>query len=414
VVPSSLSSSRHRNKAGNRKSRPQHQPVRSTGETQHPGEIFSARVPLCAALASNEDVETIVAKSDGRARTVYIARIYIEQSKVGWTVFDFVDQFCEKASGWGEGPLTSRSPGEHNLARSKIPVAPPERSLLAKPRNQAREELIARRDAGLAVIDQLENPNRSMTTDEVRAVCLQWSEYNLELIGRMFTTDEYRLGYNNATYSPVVMLGGRSYADEKSNAIKIARKKINFIESLAQRLDLIDEEVGVRLQIAPVSTRQKVISQNSLKVFIVHGHDDEAKSIVSRFVEHCGLTPIILHEQADKGRTIIEKFEESSDVSFAIILLTPDDVGAANRDNVNAISDLKPCARQNVILELGYFIGKLGRSRVCALRRGNPELPTDFAGVVYTDYGADEGWKLKLVRELKAANYEIDLNTVLG
>ena len=103
---------------------------------------------------------------------------------------------------------------------------------------------------------------------------------------------------------------------------------------------------------------------NSRKVFIVHGHDNEAKERVARFLEKLGLEPIILHEKASSGRTIIEKFETySGDIAFAVVLLTPDDVGCAALSRENQ----KPRARQNVILELGYFLGRLGRVRICAL-----------------------------------------------
>jgi len=136
---------------------------------------------------------------------------------------------------------------------------------------------------------------------------------------------------------------------------------------------------------------------------------------VARFIEHCGITPVILHEETDQGRTIIEKFEQNADVDFAVVLLTPDDVGCARADFGDNKDALQPRARQNVILELGFFIGKLGRNHVCALRRGEVELPSDFSGVIYTPYdGADEGWKIKLVREMKAAGLPIDLNKALG
>jgi predicted nucleotide-binding protein len=97
-------------------------------------------------------------------------------------------------------------------------------------------------------------------------------------------------------------------------------------------------------------------------VFIVHGQADGPREAVARFLEQLGIEPIILHEHANRGRTIIEKFEAHADVGFAIILLTPDDMGVAQGGKQ------RPRARQNVILELGYFIGRLGRSHVCALK----------------------------------------------
>jgi predicted nucleotide-binding protein len=143
------------------------------------------------------------------------------------------------------------------------------------------------------------------------------------------------------------------------------------------------------------------------KIFIVHGHDDGAREAVARYVEQLGFEPIILHEQASQGRTIIEKIEAHSDVGFAIVLLTPDDTGARKGD------EPQYRARQNVLLELGYFVGRLGRSRVCALKRGQLEVPSDFGGVVYEPYDETGGWKSALGRELEAAGFDIDWNLVM-
>lgn len=150
---------------------------------------------------------------------------------------------------------------------------------------------------------------------------------------------------------------------------------------------------------------------DSRKVFVVHGHDNEAKESVARFLEKLGLLPIILHEQASAGRTIIEKFEIfSQDVAFAVILLTPDDVGTT----VTNPSELKKRARQNVIMELGYFIGKLGRTHVCALHKKGVELPSDYQGVLYIEMDGSSAWKAKLAQELVQSKVRIELTGLLG
>lgn len=142
------------------------------------------------------------------------------------------------------------------------------------------------------------------------------------------------------------------------------------------------------------------------KAFVVHGHDEGAREAVARFLERIGFEAVILHEQANQGRTVIEKIEAHGDVGFAVVLLTPDDVGSVKG------GDPQPRARQNVLLELGYFIGRLGRSRVCALKRGEVEIPSDFGGVVYETFDAGSGWKAALARELQAAGFDIDWNTI--
>ncbi|WP_253950495.1 TIR domain-containing protein [Pseudomonas lijiangensis] len=163
------------------------------------------------------------------------------------------------------------------------------------------------------------------------------------------------------------------------------------------------EDIGPSL-LAPAMKANS--SAGSSRVFLVHGHDEAVRETVARFLEKLGLQVIILHEQANSGRTIIEKIEHNSDVGMAVVLLTPDDVGC------KAGGQVEPRVRQNVLLELGYFIGALGRDKVCALRSGKVEIPTDFAGVVWTEMSGE--WKTALARELKQAGYAIDWNKVMG
>ena len=143
------------------------------------------------------------------------------------------------------------------------------------------------------------------------------------------------------------------------------------------------------------------------QVFVVHGHDEGMKESVARALGKLGLEPIILHEQPNRGRTIIEKFEDFSVINFAIVLLSPDDMGCSKSDYPGAAN---PRARQNVIFELGYFIGKLGRNRVAAILRGeDTEKPSDIDGIAYISYDSSE-WKSSLAMELKACGYDIDMN----
>ncbi len=143
------------------------------------------------------------------------------------------------------------------------------------------------------------------------------------------------------------------------------------------------------------------------RVFIVHGHDENAKINVARFIEKLGLEAIILHEQASKGKTIIEKFEEHASSSyFAVVLLTPDDVGYPQQNK----NEAKPRARQNVIFELGYFCGALGRNNACVLYKEGVEIPNDYLGVVYALLDDGGAWQLQLAKEMKHAGLEFDMN----
>lgn len=178
--------------------------------------------------------------------------------------------------------------------------------------------------------------------------------------------------------------------------------------------DMIDEAIGViRSDGLPSvkesdssASKNNRLEPSNTKVFLVHGQDNEAKQTVARFIEKLGLEVIILHERANSGMTIIEKFEKNSDVAFAVVLMTPDDVGSISTDK----ESMRFRARQNVIFELGYFMGKLGRENVCALLKGDIERPSDYDGIIYIAIDPNGGWKILLAKEMKESGITVDLN----
>jgi predicted nucleotide-binding protein len=183
------------------------------------------------------------------------------------------------------------------------------------------------------------------------------------------------------------------------------------LESLKETLQEKLQDVTVPEEMSSFYAKppERTVAIMNRKVFIVHGHDEAAKFAVVSFIGKLDLTPVILHEQPNKGRTIIEKFQDHSDVGFAVVLMTPDDIGALAKEK----DKLNPRARQNVILELGFFLGKLGRKHVCALYKENVEIPSDYKGVLFIPMDASNGWQLSLAKEIKAAGIDIDLNKVL-
>lgn len=190
------------------------------------------------------------------------------------------------------------------------------------------------------------------------------------------------------------------------------RKKLdgNYPDSVEREKGIIVSALTACLRIPPKTKGKAQIVTKDLdlsKVFIVHGHDELLKTEVARFIEKLELEAIILHEQASSGKTIIEKIEEYSNVGFGIVLYTPCDVGSVN----NKTPDLKLRARQNVVFEHGYLIGKIGRNNVCALVKDDIEKPNDISGVVYISIEND--WKLSLAKELRNSGYEIDMNLVI-
>lgn len=220
-------------------------------------------------------------------------------------------------------------------------------------------------------------------------------------VNRHFGPDslEYKkvteISYYEPDYS--AMLGGFS---SRANHVAECQKGLRIAKGILQSFldDMADDSVAKKSDVSPNYSFQKV--------FIVHGHDGELKEAVARIIEKQGIEAIILSEKANKGRTIIEKFEDYSDVGGAICLFTTDDIGREKAE-----TEEKPRARQNVVFEAGFFMGKLGRGRVVLLADSGVEMPSDLAGVVYTN---SKNWQFDLLQELNAMGYAVDANKLFN
>ena len=189
-------------------------------------------------------------------------------------------------------------------------------------------------------------------------------------------------------------------SDGRDTYFRALRRADQNIQSMIDEIEEYWEDQNPNVQ-------KDRVPQDARKLFIVHGRDAGAKDEVARFLERLDLEPVVLAEMPSEGKTIIEKFEAYAEVGYAIVLLTADDSGALKGQMP------QPRARQNVIFELGFFIGKLGRERVCALTRGEPEVPSDYAGVAYIPLDSSGAWQMSLIRELKAAGLEVDANKAI-
>ena len=164
------------------------------------------------------------------------------------------------------------------------------------------------------------------------------------------------------------------------------------VANVTKRLDVYDEPSASGVAPTPPGA-DSTAPTVSKRVFVVHGHDHAMRDAVARFVDReLSLEAVSLGEQPDEGAPIIEKFEKhGQQAGFALALLSPDDsCGDTHR------------ARQNVIFELGYFVGRLGRRHVRALYQDGVEIPSDLQGVLYIPYDAHGGWKTKLRKEMEA------------
>lgn len=232
-----------------------------------------------------------------------------------------------------------------------------------------------------------------------------WDDYNSEYLKYAFNKEnnEYKESYDNV--DDIYFMSGRqqSPAEELKEFKNDINDKLSNLKKLRAKTDLLK----TNLVDSNIFNKSSITLDKS-QVFIVHGHDEVAKSKTARFIEKLGFEAIILHEQASSSKTIIEKIEEYSNVGFGIILYTPCDIGGKQIENPN----LKSRARQNVIFEHGFLIGKIGRSNVCALVKGEIETPNDISGVVYVTMDEADAWRYTIAKELKKAGYEIDMNKI--
>ena len=210
--------------------------------------------------------------------------------------------------------------------------------------------------------------------------------------------------FNNIKYTPRVVYLAEGIISPYEGAYIIGLKKAEAI--LQSMIGEIEDYWHDDQAQKPAPTPQIQTQASTNQVFIIHGRDAGTRALIARFLDSLGLEPVILQGQPDRGRTIIEKFEDYAQVDFAIALFTPDDFGGLEGD------DPKSRARQNVVFEFGYFIGKYGRERVLALVKGNIEIPSDYSGVLNNPIDDSDGWKIRLVGDLKSAGFDVDANRI--
>lgn len=186
---------------------------------------------------------------------------------------------------------------------------------------------------------------------------------------------------------------------------KFELSKSYFIGALRAALEVLEHDTFGELADSAHGPGTK-----SRRVFVVHGHDHAAKNQLEGLLTEMGLEPVVLHRKPDHGLTVIEKFEKYSDVGFAFVILTPDEIAylAAEETLPDEHRDKERRARPNVIFEFGFFVGRLGRENVCCLHRGETRLPSDLSGLLYKAFQEDvEEVAWDISKELRARGYEL-------
>jgi predicted nucleotide-binding protein len=246
--------------------------------------------------------------------------------------------------------------------------------------------------------------------EDLHEAWVRWHVGTREALKAAFEGDEVASEfYDVATAAPIYVGGDEASAAEIFESRKKAtRAAINTLRSIRERLEFA--EAPTTEQAGGAESEAGALPRC---VFVVHGRDEALRDQVAQVLERLGLEALILMKQPGRGQTLIEKFEAGAlGVGFAVVLFTPDDFGRGPDES--EWPEQPNRARQNVVLELGYFMGRLGRPRVAALYRPGTELPSDIHGLAYIELDESGAWRHRLAGELRAGGYEIDINQLGG
>ncbi len=269
---------------------------------------------------------------------------------------------------------------------------PKARVLLADndPQAWVWSDLLSRRDYTVTTAPSLESAKNALRGSDFDVAIL-----DLRLEDDLDKNDESgrKLAEEYADSLPIIILSGEP---SKKTLLWVMQHR----DPDGPYLSVVDKGQGID---ALLKEMRKALPP---KVFVSHGHDDTATAAVQIFLRQSGLQPVILKDQPGRSEPVLDLLERHAEVEFAVVLVTPDDMGSLKGEPP------KPRARQNVVFELGYFLGKLGRTRVVALCKDDAdgiEWPSNYKGVLYQTMDRDDGWKYKLGKAMKSAGVDIHM-----
>lgn len=243
-----------------------------------------------------------------------------------------------------------------------------------------------------------------------------WDKRNEIMLEQAFSADGWLDSTPKSEYANAFGLQyplGIEFADEVT-ADGLASDLASKVDRLQRICDTLDAYGDSTVTIPqPTASAPAEESAEAATIFVVHGRSDAPRLEVELLIHRAtNLAPVVLAAQPNQGATIIEKLEahlSPSASSFAVILMTGDDLGRLNEDGEVD----RTRARQNVVLELGFAMGVLGRRRVAILHEAGVELPSDIKGVAYYPLDAAGAWKASLLGELRAAGVHVDAAALL-
>lgn len=276
----------------------------------------------------------------------------------------------------------------------------PRPCMLAVTEDRARSLITAQIQKGEAL--QKREVKNYNDTESLAEHFSAWDRTNEDILSRIFDGTKYAEDYK---HSVAIYFEGHEWQDDVQRYRTWTNGYLAYLRSLLENVLPMMAALNTVPSIASSNRGAVSPSEKTGHVFIVHGHNHLQREEVRVVLLRLELQPIVLDEEAAAGQTLIEKLENHAHrAEYAIVLFTADDLGQAKDAD-----RLTPRPRQNVLYELGFFHGKLGRPRVCLLLEKGVDPPSDLEGLVYISLN-EKDWSLKLAKELKQAGLNIDLN----
>jgi predicted nucleotide-binding protein len=269
--------------------------------------------------------------------------------------------------------------------------------------DKAAQVLVLQRKRGDELIESAEFVHGDDGYDNWKLERKLWIDVSKEALRSVYEGDAEAMEFNSSGLTDYVIVTGLEWSEYLRDEVELTRRAVNTLTSLIQRL-----EYATPASAAPIEMPEPAVDPNA-PIFVVHGHDRANLHEIVRVIEGAtGRKAVVLHEESNDGRTIIEKFEHhAASAAYAAVLLTGDDEGGEASK-----AERQPRGRQNVIFELGFFFGKLGRQRVAVLLEPGVERPSDIDGLVYVELDGAGAWKYKLAAEMASAGLQVDYSRI--
>jgi len=297
------------------------------------------------------------------------------------------------------------------------PSRKPEPSILVVPKDKAEARITELIEQG----NKLHKISDRLESRAIRFEFKKWSNLNEELLSEIFNNKEILTNYSKLP-SGFGLFPAETEALAVQEWMDHIQYRVVFLEALIDQLGYLSEKTapsrekpeeksgpkpGPGSGAKPEARAEVKPSAPGEEVLVVHGRDEHLLAVTVGFLEKLRLKPVLLSGNSDQEMTALERLGTGNNpFKFAIVLLTPDDVGF----DLMKPKELKTRSRQDVVFLLGFLVGKLGPNKVFAIHKKDVQLPGKCPGVVFELYDEKAAWLSKAAQKMRASGVALDLN----